>query len=371
MRRTCFFLAGLAWLACAPVPARAEGKAVSCGCYCGKWIDPPCGKEACRAACAQAPLPGPEAPDPPPPAADPKLSREDIKRMMDEAAETAAARAAEKAARHKALTEDAARIVSDVDQPGSQAAENPDDYAVVVGVEKYPDLPAAQFAERDAQAVKRHLAALGVPERNIKSLLGGRATKGALEASLEGWLPRRVKPGSRVFFYFSGHGAPDPKSGQAYLVPSDGDPDYLDKTAIPLRRLYSGLNALKAKRVIVALDSCFSGAGGRSVLPEGARPLVLKKDAAAAPGGKILLFAAAAPEEITSTLKEQGHGAFTYYFLKGLSGEAKDKSGAVTPAGLYRYLKPRVQDAAAAQNRDQTPVLEGGSTEELARYGRR
>ncbi|MBI5239457.1 MAG: caspase family protein [Elusimicrobia bacterium] len=364
MKKTAFFLVCGVLLACASGPARAAGKAVSCGCYCGKWIDPPCSKEACQAACTQEPLPGPEQEDRP---AAPGLTREDVKRMMDEAAEKAAARAAEKAAGAQA-SEAAAPIVSDVDQPGFQAAENPDDYAMVVGVEKYPDLPAAQFAERDAEAVKRHLVALGYPERNIKSLLGGRATRAAMSAQLESWLPRHVKPGSRVFFYFSGHGAPDPTSGQAYLVPSDGDPNYLDKTGFPLKRLYAGLGALKARKVVVALDSCFSGAGGRSVLPEGARPLVLRKEAAAVPGRNILLFAAAAPDEITSTIKEQGHGAFTYYFLKGLSGGAQDKSGAVTPGGLYRYLKPKVQNAASVQNREQTPVLEGDAAEELVRF---
>ena len=38
--------------------------------------------------------------------------------------------------------------------------------------------------------------------------------------------------------------------------------------------------ALKAKEVIVAMDACFSGAGGRSVLAKGARPLVMQVDPA-------------------------------------------------------------------------------------------
>jgi hypothetical protein len=261
-------------------------------------------------------------------------------------------------------------IRSDVDEAGTRLSERPDDFAIVVGIEKYSnDLPDAEFAEHDARAVKNHLLALGYPERNIKLLTGQRATYTGMSSYIEDWLPRNVKADSRVFFYFSGHGAPDPDSGQAYLVPSDGNPNFLDKSAYPLKKLYGNLNALKAKQVIVALDSCFSGAGGRSVLAQGARPLVSKVDTAAPSGGKLTIFAAASANGITTTLEDQGHGIFTYYFLKGLGGEAKDDSGVISARGLYDYLKPKVQDAASRQNRDQTPVLEGaGQDSELVRF---
>jgi hypothetical protein len=258
---------------------------------------------------------------------------------------------------------------SDVDHPRRRLPQDPKSFAVIIGVEKYSnDLPDAKYAEHDAAAVRASLVALGCPERNIKFLTGARATKSNLEAYIEDWLPRNVKPDSKVFIYFSGHGAPDPQSSQAYLVPIDGDPNYLDKTAYPVKKLYASLNKLKAKQIIVALDSCFSGAGGRSVLAEGARPLVSQVDASVSRDSKITLFAAASPREITSTLKEQGHGMFTYYFLKGLEGAAADDSGSVTAQGLYDYLKPQVQDAASRQNRDQTPLLEGVSDRELVRF---
>ncbi len=109
-----------------------------------------------------------------------------------------------------------------------------------------------------------HLAALGFPQRNIVSLIGPKATKTGLIKELETWLPRNVGPNSTVFVYYSGHGAPDVKSGRSYLVPWDGDPLFLDDTAYPVDRLYQKLGELKAKRVIVALDSCFSGLGGRT-----------------------------------------------------------------------------------------------------------
>jgi hypothetical protein len=249
---------------------------------------------------------------------------------------------------------------SDVDEPRYKRAEDPGAFAVVVGVEGYSnDLPKAEFAERDAEAVRGHLVALGFPERNIKLLTGSRAVRSALEAYLEDWLPRNVRENGRVFVYFAGNGAPDPATGRAYLVPWDGDPGFLDRTAYPLKRLYAGLGALKTRRVIVALDAGFSGAGARSVLAKGARPLVAQADASAAAGGRLTRLSAAGPTQSAGALDDQGHGLFTYHLLKGLNEAAGAGARAATVRGVFDALKPRVQDAAGRQDREQTPVLEG------------
>ncbi len=246
---------------------------------------------------------------------------------------------------------------SDVDKPSYSRPENADNFALVIGIDKYANLPEAEYAVHDATAVREHLRALGYPSRNIVYLEGPKATRTGIQSYLEEWLPRNVKPQSTVFLYYSGHGAPDPKTGDAYLVPWDADVKFLKTTAYPVKQLYASLNALNAKQVIVALDACFSGAGGRSVLAKGTRPLVTKVDAGFAPQGGMILFAAASGDEVTSTLDDQGHGMFTYFLLKGLNGEAKDASGQVSVKSLYDYLLPKVQDEAHRQNRDQTPQL--------------
>lgn len=251
----------------------------------------------------------------------------------------------------------AAPIVSDVDAPSYGEPEKPDNLAVVVGVEKYAGVPEAQFASRDAQAVREHLRALGYAPRNILLLTNQSATRASLARALNAWLPNRAREDSTVFFYYSGHGAPDAKSNQAYLVPVDGDPEDLADTAYPVNELYRRLGALKVKHVIVALDSCFSGAGGRSVLAKGVRPLIAKVEFSDIQAGKVAALSASRGDEISGTLAGQGHGAFTYYLLKGLNGAAADASGRVTLGALYRYLAPKVEDAARLQNRDQTPQL--------------
>lgn len=247
----------------------------------------------------------------------------------------------------------AAGPVSDIDQPLKSGAARPDDFALIIGIEDYQGLPKAEFGARDAQAVRKHFEALGIPARNIIALTGQAATGNKVKSYLEEWLPLNVKVDSTLFVYFSGHGAPDPQNGQAYLVPWDGDPQFLKSTAYPLKKLYADLAKTKARHVIVALDACFSGAGGRSVLAKGARPLVTKVDQGVAPDGRITILAAASGEQITGTLDDQGHGMFTYFFLKGL-GEGKRSAKA-----LFDYLDPRVRDEARRQNREQTPALLG------------
>ncbi|MDX6770334.1 MAG: ankyrin repeat domain-containing protein [Elusimicrobiota bacterium] len=238
-------------------------------------------------------------------------------------------------------------------EPSYHAAERPNDLAVVVGVEGYSDIETkAPYAERDAEAVKSHLRALGVPERNVVLLKGSKASKSSIEKYVETWLPQLAKADSRVYFYFSGHGAPDVKSGQAYLVPWDGDPNFLTNTAYPVARLYKKLGELSAARVLVAMDSCFSGAGGRSVLASGARPLVTKASKGAPPA-KLTVLSASESGQISGSLDSRGHGAFTYFLLEGLN------AGKTTPKALADHLIPRVQNEARRLNRDQTPQLQG------------
>ncbi|HVA65636.1 MAG TPA: caspase family protein [Elusimicrobiota bacterium] len=256
-----------------------------------------------------------------------------------------------------AAAPDLASVSSDVDQPTYHEPPNPDAFAVVVGVEDYArGLPPATFARRDALAARRHLEALGVPPDHIRMLLGQDATQAQLAAYLERWLPRNADAKSTVFFYFSGHGAADPAGKTAYLVPFDGDPEFLDKTGFPLTRLYADLQKLGAARALAVLDSCFSGAGERSVSAQGTRPLVTEVDwGGPAAGGSVAALTAASGTQTAGVLADQGHGAFTYYLLKGLNGAAKDAQGSVTLSDLYAYLKGRVEKAAALDNREQTP----------------
>jgi len=255
-------------------------------------------------------------------------------------------------------------VRSDVDDlPPAQVKVNKNAYAVVIGIENYRQkLPRADFAAQDARLVTSYLTrALGYPAENITSLVNEQATSADLVKSLEKWLANNVEPDSSVFVYFSGHGAPNPTTGDAYLVPYDGDPTYIAETGYSLKRLYDVLGRLPAREVTVALDSCFSGSGGRSVIAKGARPIVMTTDNSALLSRKITVFSASAGNQISSTYDEKGHGLFTYFFLKGIKEERVVKQdGSLELNSLYAYVKPQVESIAKKKyNNEQTPQMIG------------
>ena len=251
--------------------------------------------------------------------------------------------------------EPSAAIRSDVDElPVMQAKPNKNAYAIVIGVEKYrQNLPKADFAVKDAEVMTEYLEKVfGYPQENIVTLLNDRASFVDFAKYFEKWLPNNVEENGNVFVYYSGHGAPNPNTGDAYLVPYDGDPSFIEQTGYSLKRLYHNLNKLPAKEIIVVLDSCFSGAGGRSVLAKGARPLVMNIDKQVFHSERIAIFSAASGSQISSTHEEKGHGLFTYFFLKGI------KDGNSELETLYNYLKPQVEKIARkTYNNEQTPGL--------------
>ena len=238
-------------------------------------------------------------------------------------------------------------------------------YAVVVGIESYRDnLPKADFAANDAKLMGEYLTkVLGYPEENVVVRLNANATRNDLEKYVESWLPNHVEKDGSVFIYFSGHGAPNPKTGESYLVPYDGDPTFIDKTGYSLSRLYQHLADLPAKEVVVVLDSCFSGAGGRSVIAQGMRPIVTELKSPLLAKGKTIVLSASTGQQVSSTYGAKSHGLLTYFFLKGLQGEGDtNKDGFIELKELFDYLSPQVARVARREfNNEQTPQLLGNS----------
>ncbi len=256
------------------------------------------------------------------------------------------------------ITTDVISQLIDVDQPlPSSSFKRDDAYAVIIGITDYRSekIPKATFAKRDAEIIKDYLVNIcGISEDNIMMLLNDKAAKSDIEAYLEEWLARNVRKNSFVFVYFAGHGTPNPEKGDAYLVPYDGEPGFISKL-YPLSRFYNALENLPSDNIVVALDACFSGAGGRSVIEPGKRPLVPVKQEKTK---KTAVITASASDEISQDLDSKKHGLFTYYFLKGLRGEADiDKDGWVTFGELYTYLQPKVTDESRRLGYTQTPQV--------------
>ncbi|MBI3378678.1 MAG: ankyrin repeat domain-containing protein [Nitrospirae bacterium] len=246
-------------------------------------------------------------------------------------------------------------IKSDVDElPAIKTKQNKNSYAIVIGIEQYRQkLPKADYAVADAKTMTEYLTkVMGYPEENVVTLTNEHAAKSDFEKYFEKWLPNNAEKDGTVFIYYSGHGAPNPKTGDAYLVPYDGDPSFIEQTGYPLKKLYESLNKLQAKEIIVALDSCFSGAGGKSVIAKGARPLVMNLEHDIKLSKNMIVLSASSGDQISSTYEEKGHGLFTYFLLKGI------KDGIIEIGKLFDYLKPHVgRTAIKVYNNEQTPQL--------------
>lgn len=271
------------------------------------------------------------------------ITKEDIATIVQAAVEKAG----------KREIKSGAAASSDIDSPQLTPTEKimgDKDLAVVIGIEGYQNLPKSDYSYDDARLVKDYLKAFGFKERNIELLTDERATKSGIEKTIEAWLRNKTQSDSRVIIYYSGHGSPDPVTGEAYIVPYDGDPNYLTETGYSLKRLYEKVGALPAKETVIILDACFSGAGGRSVLAKGTRPLVMTSMEAPRNRNMVVLTATQGAQ-ISSSSPEKGHGIFTYYFLKAL------KEGKKTISDIYEYIKPLVEDDAKNLNIQQSPSV--------------
>ena len=239
----------------------------------------------------------------------------------------------------------------------ASGAQQANAFAMVVGIEKYRDAPAPPGARADAEAFKALATkTLGVPAANVRLLVDDRASKTDIERELA-WLKANVPQDGKVIFFFAGHGAPDASNGTSYLLPYDGSPDALGQTGVPLASVMKSLGETKAKQVVAFVDACFSGAGGRSVLPKGARALVRVKELL--PQARVALFAAASGAQTSGPTADGKSGLFTRLLGDGIgSGQADiDGDGNLTLEEIAQWVTPRVTREAQRQSREQKPSL--------------
>jgi len=240
-------------------------------------------------------------------------------------------------------------------------------WAVVVGINDYPQLPRLKYAVNDAREFHRLLVEKNrIPEKNITLLLNDQATLGNLRSLLGTHLKESSDKDDMVIIYFAGHGAvePDTKSLDAdglekYLLAYDSDPSELYATGLPMREIAHILDRIRSERLIFIADSCYSGgSGGRTVSISGMRANIADTflDRIASGRGKVIITASAA-NEVSVEKDELQHGVFTYYLLEGLRGAAdSDRDSTITVDEAYRYVSEKVPRATG---QEQHPVKKG------------
>jgi hypothetical protein len=240
------------------------------------------------------------------------------------------------------------------------AAPQPAAYALIIGIEHYRDVPAATGARADAERFAAVATkTLGLRDDHIRVALEDHATRADMLSGLK-WLQDNLSAGGRAYFFFSGHGAPSADSS-TYLLSYDGSPKDVAGSALAMSDVMKALSETKAKDVLAIVDACFSGAGGRSVLPPGARPLMRVKELE--PGPQMALFTASQGDEISGSASDENAGVFTKWVTQGLGTGQADMNGdgQVSLQELADWVGPRVARDAKKESREQHPKLLVGS----------
>ena len=226
-------------------------------------------------------------------------------------------------------------------------------YCIIIANENYKRVPNVPHAINDGKIFNKYVnKTLGVPEENIEYLED--ASLNDIKYALSNVAQRcnAFIDQINVIVYYAGHGVPDDKTNEAYLLPVDGfgtDPS----SGLNLDELYATLSAMPAKSIVVLLDACFSGAkrdGGMLMATRG----ITIKPKTHVPDGKLIVLSATSNDETAFPIEKQKHGLFTYTLLRKI----QETSGDITWGELADYVTETVKNRSIDLNgKLQTPTV--------------
>lgn len=240
-------------------------------------------------------------------------------------------------------------------------------WAVVIGINTYPNIRQLKYAVNDARIIYDYLVNFNhIPAENVVLLLDQEATLTRLRSTLGTHLKNKAGKDDMVIIFFAGHGAtekdvmsPDGDGLEKYLLPYDADTKDLYASALPMREISHIFNRIRSERLVFIADSCYSGAsGGRTIGITGIRANISEAylDRITKGKGRVIMTASGANEVSEENDKLQ-NGVFTYFLVEGLKGKADaDKDGLITVDEVYRYVSEHVPKATG---QEQHPVMKG------------
>lgn len=221
-------------------------------------------------------------------------------------------------------------------------------YALLVGISKYakPEL-SLQFAHADAAVFSQLLQSPrggNLPSDNILLLTDDKATTAALRLGFQDFLKRRATKADTVIVLIASHGTVDGKN--AFILTYDSDPQDLKSTALSMSELQSLFEDQVAKvgRVLLFVDVCKAGTIGAIQSTSVNSSVENFKNVE----GQLLALMAGRRKELSLEGPQfgGGHGAFSYYVLKGLEGAADENGdGVVDGNELIRFVTSNVPRA--------------------------
>jgi hypothetical protein len=252
--------------------------------------------------------------------------------------------------------------------------------AIVLGVEKYTNLPPAPYAANDARIVEKYLKErLGVEQ--VVTYTNDEVQGFAFDDIFNpeyGQLQKAVLKGQTdLFVFYSGHGVPNKVGDKIFLFPSDGKIERLETQGYEINKFYENLEKLGARSTTVFLDACFSGAS-RSSEKIDMENLVAMKGVSIKPkiyspwlkeGSNFTVFNSSSASETSLGFDVSQTGLFTYYLCVGLQGKA-DENGdrKITSGELHDYIQQNVVNTSKKILGVQTPQLNGSKDVVLLEY---
>jgi len=238
---------------------------------------------------------------------------------------------------------------------------NPHAVALIIAISDYANsnLPRVEYAKRDAEMLREYLVrTLGYDEKNILPMNSDELmTFATMRTYVKSKLPSYLKKdgSSDLFVYYTGHGAPNTSTNEAFFVPYDCDPSFVNSdNAYNMNEFYADIANLKARSKIVVVDACFSGQDGSGrTLVKNASPALLKVNNALLAGENSVLFQSSSADQVSNWYPAKKHGMFTYFFLKGIQGAADTSHvGLITAQELETYINDPNEGLPYFSNRE-------------------
>jgi hypothetical protein len=185
-------------------------------------------------------------------------------------------------------------------------------YALVIGNDDYAHLPKLTTAAADARAVARVLR----ESYGFQTELLVNARRSQIVAMLSGYR-RELGADASLLVYYAGHGHRDGEAGKAYWLPVDATPEDVTNR-VAADEITAGLRLIRARHVLVASDSCYSGAqaGGLGVSP--AHPSEREQFVQRMAAGRSRTLMASGGDAPVADGGDGGHSVFATALLRGL-----------------------------------------------------
>lgn len=220
-------------------------------------------------------------------------------------------------------------------------------HVVGIGVDKYRLSEFnLDFAKADATSVSGQIgkASKGFYSSIVQSTLSdSAATRKSVLAALDGL--SRAKPQDSLILMLAGHGTVS--EGEWYFLPHDMNPKKLKETAVSARELQDALVNSPARKIMLMVDACHSGAGidNFNRYREFLRRFVQQVGRSTG----ITVLTAARRDQLAAEAPHLGHGLFTYIVLEGLGGLAdiSPRDSTITAHELAGYVGDNLEKRGA------------------------